>query len=107
MHCKPNISRRSIRPAPNSTFRRLRRSASETTEAFHSHKVRLDRVCDLFVVDSRGGWHASYDGDPEESLNVAVTAGSTYHILVMSYVLPQDFELRTTLRDDSAHPRGS
>ena len=53
---------------------------------------------DLFVVEPSGGWHVSYDGDQTESLNVSVTAGSTYYILVMSYPLPQEFELRTALR---------
>jgi len=52
---------------------------------------------DLFVVEPRG-WYASYGGDREASLIVSVTAGSTYHILVMSYRLPQDFELRVALR---------
>lgn len=51
----------------------------------------------LFVVRPDGTWIYSPDRIMEVYANVPVSAGSTYHLVVMSYRAPQDFQMMVAL----------
>ena len=54
-------------------------------------------IMTLFVVQPDGTWIASPDNTLDAYLNVSAAAGSTYHLVVMSYTAPQDFQLMAAL----------
>jgi hypothetical protein len=51
----------------------------------------------LFVVRPDGSWLSSPDSILDVYTTVSVSAGSTYHLVVMSYSAPQDFQLMAAL----------
>ena len=69
------------------------------------HWTDQHRTMTLFIVNDAIGWQSSdRPGTPlvgtEVPLNLPVSAGHTYHVLVMSYSPPQSFQMSTQLRSD-------
>ena len=54
-------------------------------------------IMTLFVVRPDGSWFSSPDSVLDVYTTVSVSAGSTYHLVVMSYSAPQDFQLMAAL----------
>jgi hypothetical protein len=54
-------------------------------------------IMTLFVVQPDGTWTYSPDSTTDVYTNVSVSAGLTYHLVVMSYTAPQDFQLMAAL----------
>jgi hypothetical protein len=54
----------------------------------------------LFIMFPDGTWMFG-EGFPTQRTSVRVAAGTTYHLVVMSYTPPQDFALTTDFREST------